>query len=280
MGERLTSLPFSFGVGGTSIASSNRRAASKPQERRERRHPFITSRSQRCSKRNRNERIPAMSDIAIALLLSQQDTHNARQDQLAAIAKLEEENAKLRAAKKAAEPPKAKKSKAPIHKVQESKGMLRQPTVETATEFMAATRTAGKRVNDKGLPYTAPLEVRGDLIKAIDAFVGYEATGNFGSQELNARTLASRILSGNKVDSGPTREEQHRASRSLAGFVAGLPDNMAKQLANLRAQVERVTEALIECEKVGNTVGATVERERLNGESGLYAQIKALGFDH
>lgn len=219
------------------------------------------------------------SEAALNLLLSQQDAHNARQDQLAKLAELEEENAKLRAAKKAAEPPKVKKSKAPIHKVQETKGMLRQPTVESATEFMSAVRIAGKRVNDAGKAYTAPLEVRGDLIKAIDAFVGYEMAGNFGSQELNARTLASRLLSG-KVDNGPSRQELHAASRSLAGFVHGLPDNMAKQLANLRAQVERVTEALIECEREGNTVGATVERERLNGESGLYSQIRALGFDH
>lgn len=222
----------------------------------------------------------SIQDTALVLLLSQQDTHNARQDQLAAIAKLESENAALRAAKKAAEPPKAKKSKAPIHKVQEIKGMLREPTVESATEFMSAMKVAGKRTNDKGLPYTAPLEVRGDLIKAIDAFIGYDMSGNFGSQELNARTLAGRILSGNKVDNGPTRQEQHRASRTLAGFVAGLPDNMAKQLANLRAQVERVTDALIECEKAGNTVGAAVERERLNGEAGLFAQIRSLGFDH
>jgi hypothetical protein len=144
---------------------------------------------------------------------------------------------------------------------------------------MSAIRSAGKRRNDQGVMTTAPMEVRGDMIKAIDAFIGYDIGGNFGSQDTNARMLAARLLNPVK-DNGPSREEQRSAARSLQGFVAGLPDNHAKHLANLRAQAEKATEALIECEKVGNEVGAAVERERLNGEAGIYAQIKALGFDH
>ena len=217
----------------------------------------------------------SVQDNAFNLLLSQQATDNARQEQLAKLNELEAENAKLRAANKAANPPKAKKSKAPIHQVQQTKGMLRQPTVESSTEFMAAIRNAGKRLNDKGVMTTAPMEVRGDIIKAIDAFVGYDIGGNFGSQDTNARMLAARLLNPVK-DNSPTREELRSAARSLQGFVAGLPDNHAKHLANLRAQAEKVTDALIECEKVGNEVGATVERERL---SHIYSQIKSMGFE-
>jgi hypothetical protein len=202
-----------------------------------------------------------VESLALALLVSQHTTDLKRSALQEELAKLQAENAKLKAEQRAKNPPKAKKgaSGSPV-----LKGMLREPTVETSTEFLSASRKA---------------RTRDESIAAIAAFVGYDVAGHFGTQDTRARMLAQTTLRPVSTK-GLTREEQRSASRTAAGFVAGLPDHQAKQLANLRAQVERVTDAMIACQKAGNAVGAAVEKERLHGASGLYAQIKALGFNY
>lgn len=202
----------------------------------------------------------SVQDIALALLVSQQASHNAIQEELA---RLSQENAKLKAeqlAERQAKGPKPKKL--PTHSPT-TVGLLRAPTVESSQTFLVAARKARSRE---------------ESIAAIDLFVGYNLAGNFGEQETRARMLAQTTLRPVST-TGPTREEHRSACRSAAGFVHGLPDHQAKQLANLWAQVERVTDALIQCQKKNDTVGEAVEKERLYGESGLYAQIKTLGFD-
>lgn len=203
----------------------------------------------------------SIQDVALAFLVSQQANHNAIQEEMA---RLSQENAELKAkqlAERQANPPKTKKGKAPIHQVVESVGMLRAPTVESSHEFLKAMRAAKSRE---------------ESIAAIDLFVGYNLAGNFGEQDVRARMLAQSTLRPISVK-GPTPQEQRSAARSAAGFVHGLPDHQAKQLANLRAQVERVIDAFMACEKDGNTVGAAIESERL---AHLRLQIKSLGFDH
>ena len=197
----------------------------------------------------------SIQDVALAFLVSQQASHNAIQEELA---RLSQENAKLKAeqlAERQAKGPKAKKVAPPIH---QTPGLLREPTIESSKEFLSAARAARSRE---------------ESIAAIDLFVGYNIAGNFGEQDTRARMLAQTTLRPVST-TGPTRQEQRSACRSAAGFVHGLPDPQAKQLANLRAQVERVTDALIQCQKKCDTVGEAVEHERLYGESGLYAQIK------
>jgi hypothetical protein len=202
----------------------------------------------------------SIQDVALAFLVSQQANHNAIQEEMA---RLSEENAKLKAEQLAERlaNPKPKKGKAPIHQVVETVGMLRSPTVETSHEFLKAMRAAKSRE---------------ESIAAIDLFVGYNLAGNFGEQDVRARMLAQSTLRPIST-TGPTPQEQRSACRSAAGFVHGLPDHQAKQLANLRAQVERVIDAMMTCEKDGNTVGVAIESERL---AHLRLQIKSLGFDH
>jgi hypothetical protein len=204
-----------------------------------------------------------VESLALALLVSQHDTDLARQAQAEELAKLQAENARLRAEQRAANPSKAKGSKTPIHGSFASKGMLRAPTVESSREFLVTVRRATNRQ---------------ETIQAIDKFVGYDQGGDFGQQDTRARSLAQRTLKpvSTKV---PTRDEQRSAERSLSGFVHGLPDNVARHLSNLRAQAKKSVAALIEAEKTGNQVAAAVERERLNGECGIYAQIRAMGFE-
>jgi hypothetical protein len=208
-----------------------------------------------------------MSDVtslAFDLLVSQHTTDVNRQAQLDEMVKLQLENSRLKAEQRAANPPKAKVGARPIHGAPTLKGIMRSPTVETATAFLVASRRSRSR---------------GESIAAIEAFIGYDMTGDFGAQDTRARSLAQVTVRPVSTQ-GPTREEERSAANSMKGFVSGLPDHTARTLANLRAQAAKHAEALIEATKQGDTVAATVEYERLNGEAGIYAQIKTLGFDH
>jgi hypothetical protein len=201
--------------------------------------------------------------LALSLLVSQHTADLSRQAKLEELLKLQEENAKLKAAQRAAHPPKAKSKAAPIQSAPEMKGMLRSPTVESSRAFLVASRKA---------------RTLGESKLAIDQFIGYDHAGNFGAQDTRARMVAQTTIK--PVSTAvPTKEEQLSAARSLAGFVHGLPDHLARTLDNLRGQAEKAAEAMIEAEKTGDQVKAAIERERLYGESGIYAQIRQMGFE-
>jgi hypothetical protein len=114
-----------------------------------------------------------------------------------------------------------------------------------AKGFLQAMLTAGRRINDNGVRFTDPREVRNDQIQAIHAFVGYNPRESFGGQEVAARAKAHRDLRGAPVVTGPSREEQRAASRSLAGYIAGLPDHKARRLADLKARETQAVDAMI-----------------------------------
>lgn len=86
---------------------------------------------------------------------------------------------------------------------------------------------------------------RNEVIQAIHAYCGYNHTGNFGTQEQEARAKAQRELRG-VVTSGPSREEQRSAARSAAGFVAGMPKPSQRILADLKAREQAFAEAMID----------------------------------
>lgn len=146
--------------------------------------------------------------------------------------------------KKQAEPSKGEQA-APIHNGPKVFGVT-MPDRNTldAKGFLLACRDAGKRRNDKGIPFTDPKEVRNDLIKAIHAYCGYDNRRDFGSQETEARAKAQREIRGYKV-TGPSREEMKAASRSAAGFVAGMPQPSQRILLNLRAREQATVEAML-----------------------------------
>lgn len=127
-----------------------------------------------------------------------------------------------------------------------------------AKGFMLAMRNAGQRINDQGKRYTDQGKIRADQIQAIASYIGYDHSKNFGPQEQTARDQAKRELSGRPIQ-GPSRSEQREASRSLHGFVAGVPDMQAKALADLKGRETFLTESMIEAKKAGSTA----EAERL-----------------
>ena len=118
-----------------------------------------------------------------------------------------------------------------------------------AAGFMAAIRTAGKRTNEAGRPIHQPGEVRGDMIKAIHAYVGYDPRGDFGSQEQAARAKAQRELQPGKVTTGPSLAEQRSAGRSLTGYVAGMPEIQKAKLVELQARETYTVEEILDLEK-------------------------------
>jgi hypothetical protein len=141
-----------------------------------------------------------------------------------------------------------------------------------AKGFLQAMLGAGRRLNDNGVRWTDPREVRNDQIQAIHAFIGYDPYQSFGSQEVAARAKASRDLSSKPIVLGPSREEQRAASRSAAGFVAGLPIPSQRILANLKAREQAASDAMID---------ATSDEERAQHKGILEAireAIAQLGF--
>lgn len=158
--------------------------------------------------------------------------------------------------------------------VAKSAGMVATVEPLDAAGFMLAMRNAGKRPNKHGVLMTDQSLVRGDMIQAIAAYVGYDPMVSFGAQEQAARAKANRELSGRPIQ-GPTREEQRNASRSWAGYVHGMPDATQKRLADLKAREQESVDTFIQHVKDARnhsrplferkvSIGmARIERERL-----------------
>ena len=141
-----------------------------------------------------------------------------------------------------------------------------------AKSFLMAMRDAGKRCTAEGKPFIDQREVRNDQIRAIHAFyyevrhgvkvhVGYDPTGSFGSQDQASRALAQRELRG----APKVTAEVAKPSRSVAGYVAGMPEPSQRILSNLRAREQAACEAMLD---------AKTEEER-KAHASVLAQCKA-----
>lgn len=174
-----------------------------------------------------------------------------------------------------------------------SEQKAREPIVTVTTVKSKAPKASPAPIPSKpgpismALPNVGTLDAKGFLlamrratdrneqIKLIAAFVGYDPNGNFGAQESAARTKANATLNPRADDAGPTRAESKAASRSVAGFVAGMPQHTQRKLANLMAREIVAADNLIQYEKAGRDMAlsqedrmladgmAQVERERL-----------------
>ena len=69
---------------------------------------------------------------------------------------------------------------------------------------------------------------RDEKIVAIASFIGYQAAGDFATQEMGAMAKAKGEICPVKV-TAPTPT----ASRSAAGYVAGMPDNQRRMVLDL-----------------------------------------------
>lgn len=180
-----------------------------------------------------------MSDTAIAMLLASHDTDQAIREE---IERLRAENVRLAREKALANPPKAKGIKA-------KKVPTHSPNPLTANAMGLVGVMVGTMDPKSFLIGMRKAPTRDEQVKLIHAYCGYDTRGDFGTQDIAARSKAQRELLPHKVDQGPTREEQRAASRSMTGFVAGMPDHQASQLSALQAREAETAEAIIDLEK-------------------------------
>lgn len=139
-------------------------------------------------------------------------------------------------------------------------------------EFLVALRNAGYRKDNQGKSFLDKSEIRPDAVKAIDAYCGYDPKGDFGSQELNAKSKAQREIrkaNGEDLGQGPTRDEIRRAQASLKGFVNGNPDLVKQKIADLEAREAMAAAELIEQEKLGETLPTEQERAKAKAKAQL-----------
>jgi len=147
---------------------------------------------------------------------------------------------------------------------------LDPPGTLDASSFMKKIREAGMRSFTKDTPNGKVTvrkfvvsDERSDMIKAIAGYVGFDTLGNFGEQELAARSQAIRELGISKTN-GPSRQEQRQALRALpAKDPAGVCNPHAKREAHILAAENMVAELAIDYEKEGQMEHAELERDRL-----------------
>lgn len=145
------------------------------------------------------------------------------------------------------------------------------PYTLTASEFLKAMRLAGRRVNQDGKPFTDPSKVREDSIAAIHAYCGYDSKRLFGEQDQAARTQAQRAMGvGNPSVKAMTKFEQHRANRTLAGWVHGMPDEAAKRVANLLAQETLAASEMVRHQKDSEDMERPEEARKLSAGLSLF----------
>lgn len=138
------------------------------------------------------------------------------------------------------------------------------PYTLSASEFLKAMRLAGRRVNRDGKPFTDPSKVREDSIAAIHAYCGYDHLKLFGVQDQAARTQAQREMGVGRPLPGMTRFEERRANRTLAGWTAGLPDDMAKRVGNLLGQETLAASEMVRHQKDSEDMGYSEEARKLS----------------
>jgi len=145
-----------------------------------------------------------------------------------------------------------------------------------AVTFTSRMQSAGYRngVFDHSLE-------RSDKIAAIEAFVGFDSKGNFGSQELNAISKASfeiRQARGER-STAPSRAEVRRFNANLSGFVAGMPDRAGVRQNNFLARERLAVDAIIEHEHASmvatNDQDRSVSRMLANAERERLEHIRA-----
>lgn len=80
---------------------------------------------------------------------------------------------------------------------------------------------------------------REDKMSAIAGYVGYDATGQFGNQEMLALMKAQREIKPLTIGKLAVK-----ASPTVAGYVKGLPNHTGKQLQDLLGREKLTAEAM------------------------------------
>lgn len=116
------------------------------------------------------------------------------------------------------------------------------PNVENARAFLIALRNAGKRSNEHGVMVGIgnPSLIREDEVTAISDFCGYVVRDSHGSQLDSARRLAQKLLAAPAKDM--PKEYRRGVAATVAGYVAGMPDNIERNRASLEAELRQAVD--------------------------------------
>lgn len=83
---------------------------------------------------------------------------------------------------------------------------------------------------------------RDEKIVAIASFIGYQTGGDFATQEMGAMAKAKGEISPVKA-TGPSLAETRSAQRSVAGYVAGMPDALRRTVLDLNGRIQLALDA-------------------------------------
>ena len=140
----------------------------------------------------------------------------------------------------------ARNQAAPIHNQASAPGVLLNTGDKLdAKSFILAMRNAGKRWVEKDGQTRQVFDKnheRTDQIQAIASYCGYDNSRDFGSQQQAAMAQAQREMRGPQP-LGPSRQEQRAATKSLAGFVAGMPAPQQRIVRDLQARAVSLAES-------------------------------------
>lgn len=145
--------------------------------------------------------------------------------------------------------------------------------------FLMVLRSAGMRSREVTNEVTGevsqqqfhdPSLTREDTIKAIAGYVGYDAAGDFGEQDQEARAKAQRELK----PVVPQEYKRTLVAPTIAGYVAGMPNVSVKSAVNLEARERLAAAAMAAFEKVNDAPSfEKAIRDHFTGEA---ASIGAL----
>lgn len=158
----------------------------------------------------------------------------------------------------------------------------------TATEFLAKVRAIGPifvgnhatvddaaRVQDACGNGFSFVQRRDAAMALIAGFVGFDRSRDFGVQLDMARDRAVAMLRG-------TPKVRHSATVTVAGYVAGMPDEQGKRVGDLLARERLAAETMAEHEQAskdhmarGDTANASIEAQLALVEQARLTQIRA-----
>jgi hypothetical protein len=138
--------------------------------------------------------------------------------------------------------------------------MVKAAAAQAALEARPTPRANQAPITVIALPPVGTYDARGFLIAmrravsrdeqiaAIAGYVGFDRHGEFGAQDLAARMTAQRALNGCQAGTRPV----HTSLPSVAGYVAGMPDETAKRVANLKGRETLAAETMADHEKMAS----------------------------
>jgi hypothetical protein len=147
----------------------------------------------------------------------------------------------------------------------------------SAEGFIEALRSAGKRQDATGKTITDHNMIRPDETLALYAYCGYQVKESHGTQLDNAKRRAQRSIKVAKgeVQAGKADDAPYArgVAPTMAGFVSGMPDELAKQIQDLLAR-ERLTAETM-AEHIRHARDEEKSDHERNAASGLAALEKA-----